>query len=87
MTGWVYILRSLKSGRYYVGSATDVNKRVDEHNRGQMRSTKAFCPFELVFKQGFETYAQARGIEARLKKYKRKDFLEKIIRDGRIKKP
>ena len=86
MIGWVYILRSLKSNRFYIGSAADVDKRIDEHNRGRVKSTKAFIPFELVFKQEYETYTQARSVEVRLKKYKRKDFLDKIVKDGIIKK-
>ena len=35
-----YILRSLKDGRYYYGSAEDVDKRLIKHNSGQVRSTK-----------------------------------------------
>lgn len=84
---WVYILKSLKDGRYYVGSTTDLARRFAEHSRGDVRSTKAFLPFQLVFKQEFSTYAQARRLELRLKKYKRRDFLEKIIRDGEILRP
>jgi putative endonuclease len=82
MMGWVYILKSEKNGRFYIGSASDLTKRLSEHNRGQMRSSKPFLPYQLVFKQQFASYALAKKAEYRLKSYKRRDFIEKIIRDG-----
>ncbi len=39
----------------------------------------------LVFSQKFETIADARAIEKKLKSLKRKDYIEKIIKDGHIK--
>ena len=40
--------------------------------------------FELVFMQEYETLTLARVVERKLKKMKRKDYLEKIVRDGYI---
>jgi len=40
---------------------------------------------ELVFSQMFDTLEEARKIELRLKKLKRKDYIEKIVKDGYIK--
>ncbi|MEI6479299.1 MAG: GIY-YIG nuclease family protein [bacterium] len=31
---FVYILKSLKDGRYYIGSTSDIEKRVERHNHG-----------------------------------------------------
>ena len=39
----------------------------------------------LVFKQNYPTLIEARRIERKLKKLKRKDYIENIIRDGYIK--
>ncbi len=39
----------------------------------------------MVFKQELSTLKQAREIERKLKSWKRKDFVEKIIKDGIIK--
>ena len=39
----------------------------------------------LVFKQVYPTLLDARHTEARLKKLKRRDYIEKIISDGFIK--
>lgn len=35
----VYVLKSLKDGRTYVGCSKDVENRVKEHNAGEVKST------------------------------------------------
>ena len=40
---------------------------------------------KLVFAQKYETLAQARTVERKLKRLKRKDYIEKIICDKYIK--
>jgi len=85
MTSSVYILKSIKNGSFYIGSANDPIKRLAEHNAGRSPYTKNNKPFEIVFSQEFGTIGKARKIELKLKSWKRKDFLEKIIEDGFIK--
>jgi predicted GIY-YIG superfamily endonuclease len=48
-------------------------------------STKRFGQIELVFSKEYETLKEARKIEMKLKKLKRKDYIQKIIEDGDIK--
>jgi predicted GIY-YIG superfamily endonuclease len=36
---WAYILRG-DSGRHYIGSTTDLGRRLEDHRRGQTHSTK-----------------------------------------------
>ena len=83
---FVYILQSQKNGRYYIGSTNDVGKRIRRHLAGEVRSTKNLLPVKLVFSQEFPNLSLARKIEQKLKKYKRRDFLDKIIDEGEIKK-
>jgi len=61
-TSYVYLLRSMKDGNFYVGWTTDVNHRLKEHNAGLTRSTKARRPFELV---GYETYPSSGAAKKR----------------------
>jgi len=82
---YVYILESLDDGRYYVGSTADLGKRLRHHIGGFTPSTKRFGKVKLVFQQEYDTLKEARFIERRLKKLKRKDYLKKIIEDGFIK--
>ena len=81
---WVYILQSGRDGRFYVGSTTDIDARLVHHFGGHTPSTRKFGNLALVFSQEFPTLAKAREIERRLKRLKRKDYLEKIVKEGKI---
>jgi len=82
---YVYILQSQKNGRYYIGSANNPQKRLHEHNDGQVTATKYIRPLVFVFEQMFITQKEARGVEAKLKKFKSRRVIEQIIFDGIIK--
>ncbi len=82
---WVYILKSEKNGRYYIGCSNDPDRRLLEHNAGKTESLKYLLPVKLVFKQGFKTSSEASKVESKLKKNKNRKILELIIRDCYIK--
>lgn len=81
----VYILKSLKNGSYYVGSTINIENRLIQHNSGKSRYTSLIRPLELVFSQNYDSLVMARRIEFRLKKFKNRNIIEKIINDGFIK--
>jgi len=80
---FVYILKDA-AGKYYVGSSTNVDRRIIQHNNGHTHSTHRMDDPQLVFEQEYPTLTKAREIERRIKKLKRKDYIEKIIKDGSI---
>jgi len=80
----VYILQSLANGRLYIGSTNDLSRRLKQHVAGHTQTTRRLGGSTLVFSQEFDTLEGARKIERRLKSWKRRDFLEKIIEDGRM---
>ena len=80
----VYILQSLKNGRYYIGSTNNFERRFAEHSNGSVKATKNILPIKLIFKQEFTDIKTARQIEYRLKKKKSRVIIEKIISDGKI---
>ena len=80
----MYILQSLKNDGYYIGSTTNLQRRLKQHHLGNVKATKNIRPLKLVFKQDYPDIGTTRKIELRLKKFKRRDFLEKIIREGKI---
>ncbi|MGE5280138.1 MAG: GIY-YIG nuclease family protein [Deltaproteobacteria bacterium] len=41
----VYVIRSVKQGRLYVGSARDAFIRLQQHNRGQSPATRSGIPW------------------------------------------
>lgn len=81
---FVYILESLRTGRYYIGSSNDAKKRLEKHNAAQVPATKNFKPYRLVFLKEYDDMKIARRVELRLKGLKRRDYIAKIIENGKI---
>ena len=81
---YVYILESIKTGRYYIGYSQNVLERLKRHNSGLVPATKNFCPYKLAVQQKFESDEKARRAEYRLKKLKRKDYIRKVIESGKV---
>ncbi|MEK7616801.1 MAG: GIY-YIG nuclease family protein [Patescibacteria group bacterium] len=82
--GIVYILKSLVNGRYYIGSTNDLERRLFEHNNGKTKSTRFTRPYNLVFKQVYGSVLEARIVERKLKNFKSRIIIEKIIDEGFI---
>ena len=81
---FVYILRTA-SGKYYIGSTINLEQRMRHHQAGGTQLTRRLRNPELALAQKYDTLKQARYVEFRLKKLKRRDYIEKIIQDGYIK--
>jgi len=82
---YVYILQSMKSCRYYIGSTKDIKTRLRTHKSGGVQATKNLLPLKLMLQQEYADFGHARQVERKLKKFKRRDYIEKIIKDGKIK--
>jgi len=67
---FVYILESLKDGKHYIGCSGDVDKRLDRHNKGGVKSTRNRIPLKLIYKEEVFSYRDARKRETELKKMK-----------------
>ncbi|MCE7936421.1 GIY-YIG nuclease family protein [Candidatus Saccharibacteria bacterium CPR2] len=86
MNAFVYILYFPKSDKYYIGSTIDLARRIKQHRSGYTPSTvRLGDECILKFSQEFSSIKIARKLENKLKSWKRKDFIEKIIKDGYIK--
>lgn len=81
----VYILKSLITNEYYIGCTEDFPRRLKEHEKGNVQSTKPLRPLQVMLIQEYQSLSKARKIEKRLKKLKRKDYIDKIVKDGYIK--
>lgn len=85
---FVYILRSLKSKKYYIGSSSDVDKRIIMHNRGSTRSTKPYRPWIVVYTETFPTKSTAEKREWFLKHppgyLEKKRIIEHYGRNGGV---
>ena len=78
-----YILQSLISNRYYMGSCANIEDRLHKHNNGEVESTKAFMPWKLVYRESFQTRREAVKRERQLKSWKSQKALEKLINKHR----
>ncbi|MPZ23972.1 MAG: GIY-YIG nuclease family protein [Dehalococcoidia bacterium] len=72
----VYVLRSTKNGRLYTGSTNDLQRRLEEHNRGKSRYTRSAGPFELVYSEECDNRLAARRRELFLKSGRGREFLK-----------
>ena len=75
----MYILQSEKSGKYYIGSTDNLEKRLIRHNKGYSKYTKNKGPFKIAYKEEFQTRSEAKKREYYLKSLKSKVAIEKLI--------
>jgi putative endonuclease len=46
---YVYVLRNPENGRLYTGCASDLRKRLSQHQSGKSTYTKFRGPYELIY--------------------------------------
>ena len=78
----MYGLRSIPTGRHYIGSTADLAGRLDEHNTRTGRWTSAFKPWGIVDTEEFETRRKACNSEAFLEG--RQGISERLRLIGRL---
>jgi putative endonuclease len=67
MKHYVYIIKSMKTKRFYVGYTIDLDRRISEHNQGNTKSTRPFVPWQMIYHESFDSKSEA---------YKREWFLK-----------
>lgn len=67
---YVYVLKSDKDGKLYIGYTNDLKKRFKEHNDGKSFSTAQRRPFSLVYYESFKSQKDATAREKQLKQFK-----------------
>lgn len=76
---YVYILKSLKYRKLYVGSTTDLTRRLVEHNSGLSNYTKLYMPWTLIYKEEFINVSDARKREKYFKSCAGRKFIRNKI--------
>lgn len=65
---YFYIIRSLKNGKLYLGyTPDDPIVRLKKHNRGEVKATKGYIPYELIYYSAFKNKQDAIEFEKDLK--------------------
>jgi putative endonuclease len=80
---YLYILKSIRAGRFYTGVTKNIEERLKNHNKGGTKSTKPFKPWKIVYKEDFTDKKLAFKREHYLKSPKgyleKKSILSKLI--------
>jgi putative endonuclease len=67
---YVYLLKSKKDNKLYIGFTNDLRKRIIEHNKGLNKSTKYRKPLSLIYYEAYVSLKDAQIREKKLKKFK-----------------
>ncbi|MBI5072172.1 GIY-YIG nuclease family protein [Candidatus Falkowbacteria bacterium] len=79
---YVYLLKSRKVNWLYVGATDDLRARFSKHNRGLVKSTKFYAPFEIMYYEAYLSLSLARKREYDLKNNsQQKEILLKRLGD------
>jgi putative endonuclease len=76
---FVYVLNSLTRNYIYVGLTDNIDRRINEHNKGYNKTTKPYIPFKLIHTEPFTTRIEARKREKYLKTGIGKEYLRNIL--------
>jgi putative endonuclease len=76
---FLYVLKSQVDGRYYIGSTSNIQRRLKEHISGKTRTTKVWQATELVYSEEYPDIQEAKAREKKLKSYKSHKYIDYLI--------
>ena len=76
---YVYVLESRRNGRYYTGSAQDVEDRLNQHNAGTTKSTRNLPPWSICHIEMFSTRPEAVRRERQIKSWKSRKYMKQRL--------
>ncbi|MBL1123918.1 MAG: GIY-YIG nuclease family protein [Ignavibacteriota bacterium] len=74
----VYAIKSKIRKYIYVGMTSNIEERIERHNKGYEKTTRAYRPFELIYTEDQATREEARKREKYFKSGIGKEFLKKL---------
>ncbi len=66
---YVYVIKDNNSHKLYIGSTNNLRRRLDEHQKGKVFSTKGILNLVLVYFEAYISEKDARIREMRLKQF------------------
>lgn len=76
---YTYILQTKIDSSYYIGSTSNIAKRLERHNLGFSRYTRKKVPWKIVYFEEFKTRSDALKREKQIKRYKSGRALKKLV--------
>jgi len=78
---YVYVLKSLKDCKKYIGFTKNLQERFRQHNNGEVKASKSRRPFELIYYEAYKNETQARKQELFYKTGQGRRILNKKLED------
>lgn len=78
---YIYILKSKKDGMLYTGYTNNLKRRLEEHNKGLVPSTKNRTPLNLIYFEGCLSQKDATKREKYLKSAWGKRYLKNRMKN------
>ncbi len=79
---YTYILRSVRTHRFYSGQCNNFENRLREHNTGESKATRSGIPWEIIFVKEFPKRAEAMQEEKKIKSRGTGRYLENKTQPG-----
>jgi putative endonuclease len=76
---FTYALHSEIYNRLYIGHTDNLSRRIEQHNKGKVASTKPYIPYKLIYYEKFNSRLDAVKKEKQLKTSKGRDFIKTFI--------
>ena len=73
---YTYVISSKIRNYVYIGLTSDVERRVEEHQKGYNKKTRVYGPFDLILFEIFKTRIDARKREKYLKSGAGKEWIK-----------
>ncbi len=82
---YVYVLKSKKTEKLYIGFSSKLKNRVLQHNNGEEKSTKHGIPWMLIYYEAFYSKLDAMKREKQIKSFKSAyGFLKKRMKNSLV---
>lgn len=76
---YLYTLNNPITDKFYIGSTTNLKRRLSEHISGKTRTTKVLKTYNLIYFEEYNNEKDARDREKKLKSYKSKKYIKWLI--------
>ena len=81
---FLYILKSKSADKFYIGISQNPKQRLEYHNSLEKGFTSRYRPWKIIFTQKFITKKDAAKAERKIKSWKSKIMIQRVI-DGEVK--
>lgn len=75
---YVYAIKSINKKYRYIGITNDLERRLNQHNKGHNKSTASYTPYNLILKEARHNYQEARKREIFLKSGAGRKYLDSL---------